>query len=37
MSRKYIDCPDMQSDSNRDLTMAGSEELVGDAAGTHAS
>jgi len=36
MSRKYIDCREMPSENNCDLTMAGSDEHVLDAAVTHA-
>jgi predicted small metal-binding protein len=34
--RKYIDCREMPSENNCDLTIAGSEEHVLDAAVTHA-
>jgi predicted small metal-binding protein len=36
MSRKYIDCREMPSESGCDLAMAGSEEHVLAAAVTHA-
>ncbi len=36
MTRKYIDCRDMPSDSGCDLAMAGSDEHVLDAAVIHA-
>jgi predicted small metal-binding protein len=36
MSRKYIDCRDMPSESGCDLAMAGSEEHVLNAAVIHA-
>jgi predicted small metal-binding protein len=36
MSRKYIDCREMPSESNCDLAMAGSEEHVMKAATIHA-
>jgi hypothetical protein len=36
MSRKYIDCREMPSESNCDLTMAGSDEHVLNAAVIHA-
>jgi predicted small metal-binding protein len=36
MSRKYIDCREMPSESNCDLAMAGSDKHVLDAAVTHA-
>ena len=36
MSRKYIDCREMPSENNCDLTMAGSEQHVLDAAVIHA-
>jgi predicted small metal-binding protein len=36
MSRKYIDCREMPSESGCDLTMAGSDEHVLDAAVVHA-
>jgi hypothetical protein len=36
MSRKYIDCREMPSDSNCDLLIAGSEEHILDAAVIHA-
>jgi predicted small metal-binding protein len=36
MSRKYIDCREMPSESGCDLTMAGSDEHVLNAAVAHA-
>jgi len=36
MSRKYIDCREMPSESGCDLAMAGSDEHVLNAAVTHA-
>jgi hypothetical protein len=36
MARKYIDCREMPSENNCDLTMAGSEEHVVEAAALHA-
>jgi hypothetical protein len=36
MPRKYIDCREMPSENNCDLTMAGSEEHVVEAAAIHA-
>jgi len=36
MSRKYIDCREMPSESGCDLTMAGSDKHVLDAAVAHA-
>ena len=36
MPRKYIDCREMPSENNCDLTMAGSEEHVLEAAALHA-
>jgi predicted small metal-binding protein len=36
MPRKYIDCREMPSESNCDLTMAGSEEHLVEAATIHA-
>ncbi len=36
MTRKYIDCREMPSESNCDLAMAGSEEHVVEAAAIHA-
>jgi hypothetical protein len=36
MARKYIDCREMPSENNCDLTMAGSEEHVVEAAAIHA-
>jgi predicted small metal-binding protein len=36
MARKYIDCREMPSESNCDLTMAGSEEHLLNAAAIHA-
>jgi hypothetical protein len=36
MSRKYVDCREMPSENNCDLTMAGSEEHVVEAAAIHA-
>ena len=36
MARKYIDCREMPSESGCDLTMAGSEEHVLNAAVVHA-
>jgi predicted small metal-binding protein len=36
MSRKYIDCREMPSESNCDLAMSGSEEHILQAAVTHA-
>jgi hypothetical protein len=36
MARKYIDCREMPSESNCDLTMAGSEEHLLNAATIHA-
>jgi predicted small metal-binding protein len=36
MSRKYIDCRDVPSESNCDLAMSGSEEHILQAAVTHA-
>jgi hypothetical protein len=36
MSRKYIDCREMPSENGCDLTMAGSDEHVLNAAVTHA-
>ena len=36
MTRYYIDCREMPSESNCDLAMAGSEEHLMDAAVTHA-
>jgi predicted small metal-binding protein len=36
MTRYYIDCREMPSESNCDLTMAGSEEHLVEAAATHA-
>jgi predicted small metal-binding protein len=36
MNRKYIDCREMPSESNCDLTMAGSEEHLLNAAAIHA-
>ncbi|HEV3284822.1 MAG TPA: DUF1059 domain-containing protein [Solirubrobacteraceae bacterium] len=36
MTRMYIDCREMPSESNCDLTMAGSEEHVLEAATIHA-
>ena len=36
MARKYIDCREMPSENNCDLTMAGSEEHVVEAATIHA-
>jgi hypothetical protein len=36
MARKYIDCREMPSENNCDLTMAGSEEHVLAAATIHA-
>ena len=36
MNRKYIDCREMPSESNCDLTMAGSEEHLLSAAAIHA-
>jgi hypothetical protein len=35
MSRKYIDCREMPSENNCDLTIAGSEEHVLEAAAIH--
>jgi hypothetical protein len=36
MSRKYIDCREMPSESNCDLAMSGSEEHLLEAAAIHA-
>jgi predicted small metal-binding protein len=36
MSRKYVDCREMPSESNCDLAMAGSEEHLVEAATIHA-
>jgi len=36
MSRMYVDCREMPSESGCDLTMAGSEEHVVEAAAIHA-
>lgn len=36
MSRKYIDCREMPSENNCDLTIAGSEEHLLEAAALHA-
>jgi predicted small metal-binding protein len=36
MSRKYIDCREMPSETNCDLAMAGSEQHVVEAAAVHA-
>ena len=36
MSRKYIDCREMPSENNCDLTMAGSEDHLVEAAAIHA-
>ena len=36
MSRMYVDCREMPSESGCDLTMAGSEEHVVEAAAVHA-
>ena len=36
MSRKYVDCREMPSESNCDVAIAGSEEHVVDAAVIHA-
>jgi hypothetical protein len=36
MARKYVDCREMPSESNCDLTMAGSEEHLVEAAAIHA-
>jgi hypothetical protein len=36
MPRKYIDCREMPSENNCDLTMAGSEEHLVEAATIHA-
>ena len=36
MKRKYVDCREMPSDNNCDLTMAGSEEHLVAAAALHA-
>jgi predicted small metal-binding protein len=36
MTRKYIDCREMPSESNCDIAMAGSEEHILEAAVTHA-
>jgi predicted small metal-binding protein len=36
MSRKYIDCREMPSESGCDLAMSGSEEHIVEAAVTHA-
>jgi hypothetical protein len=36
MSRKYMDCREMPSESNCDLAMAGSEEHLVEAAVNHA-
>jgi hypothetical protein len=36
MSRKYLDCREMPSESNCDLAMAGSEEHLVEAAVNHA-
>jgi predicted small metal-binding protein len=36
VSRKYIDCREMPSESNCDLAMSGSEEHILQAAVTHA-
>jgi Protein of unknown function (DUF1059) len=36
MTRKYIDCRDMPSESNCDLAMSGSEEHLINAAAVHA-
>jgi hypothetical protein len=37
MARKYIDCREMPSENNCDLTMAGSEEHLVEAAAIHAA
>jgi predicted small metal-binding protein len=36
MTRMYVDCREMPSENNCDLTMAGSEEHVVEAAAIHA-
>ena len=36
MTRMYVDCREMPSENNCDLTMAGSEEHVEEAAAVHA-
>ncbi|MEA2214107.1 MAG: hypothetical protein QOF83_4055 [Solirubrobacteraceae bacterium] len=36
MSRKYVDCRDMPSDTNCDLAMSGSDEHLVEAAAIHA-
>jgi len=36
MTRKYIDCREMPSENNCDLTMSGSEEHIVEAAAIHA-
>ena len=36
MGRKYVDCRDMPSENNCDLTMSGSEEHLVEAAAIHA-